>query len=132
MSNVPVVEAQAATAAGAGVSGVVVALIGVEPAILFWAVLGCGLGVPVAPAAGRFRATLTFVMASMASALLGTLLASEYMVGATPARVALASKGAALIIGAAFHPLLSVVVGSIPSIWGGILRRLGITPEVGK
>ena len=129
MSDVAV---QSTTAAGAGVSAVVVALIGVEPAILFWSVVGCGLGVPLAPPAGRWRATLTFVLASLASALLGTLLATEYMVGATPDRLALASKGAALVLGIAFHPLLSVVVASIPSIWGGILRRLGLSPEAWK
>lgn len=118
--------AQAATAAGAGVGAVVVALIGVEPQVLFWSLVGCGLGIPLAPPAGRARAAITFVLAALASALLGTFTAAE-MIGldAPAARLSLATRGLTLVLGIGFHPLMSVVVASIPSIWEGLLRRLG-------
>lgn len=105
---------------------VVVALIGVEPQVLFWSLVGCGVGVTFAPSAGRVRAALTFILAALASALLGTFVAAE-MIGleAPAARLALATKGLALILGIAFHPLLAVVVASIPSVWDGLLRKLG-------
>jgi hypothetical protein len=116
----------AATAAGAGIGAVVVALIGVEPQVLFWAVIGCGLGIPLAPPAGRWRAALTFSLAVLASAMLGTVMAAE-MVGwdAPPARVALITKGLTLVLGWALHPLGAVIVQSIPSVWDGLLRKLG-------
>ena len=121
------VAVQATTATAAGVGAVVVALIGVEPQVLFWALVGCGLGVPLAPPAGRWRAALTFLLASLASALLGTFMALEFIGPEAPAaRLAVATKGVTLILGIGFHPLVSVVVGSIPDVWGGLLRRLGV------
>jgi hypothetical protein len=116
----------AAAATGAGVGAVVMALIGVDPQVLFWAFVGCALGVPLAPQAGRVRAAFTFLLAALASALLGTFMAAE-MIGfdAPIARLALATKGLTLILGIAFHPLMTVVVSSIPSIWDGLLKKVG-------
>lgn len=116
------------TAVVAGITAVVVSLIGVEPQVLFWAFVGGSLGIPVAPKSGRVRATMAFILVVLASSMLGTLVASEYFSGpaSTPARAALASKGFSLLIALVFHPLLSVVVSSIPSIWDGLLRKIGL------
>lgn len=110
--------------AAAGISAVIVALIGVEPQTLFWALVGCGLCSPATPKSGLGRGVLTFVMAMLASALLGTFLAAIYFA----ANLQLATKVCSLVLGLVFHPLMAAVVTSIPSIWDGILKRIGIKP----
>lgn len=117
---------QAAAAAGAGVGAVVVSLIGVEPQVLFWAMVGAGVGIPFAPPAGRFRAGAVFVLVVLASALLGTWCSLELLTTPAPERQAFASKGFSLVLGLAFHPLTSVVVASIPRVWAGLLRKFGV------
>jgi hypothetical protein len=117
---------QALQATGAGVGAVIVGLIGIEPQVLFFACVGAGLGIPLAPPAGRFRSAAVFVLVVFASALLGSWVAAEYFEGAVPTRIAFASKGFSLILGATFHVLFSTVVSTIPNVWGAFLRKIGL------
>lgn len=118
------VQQAALQATGVGVSAVIIGLIGIEPQVLFFTCVGAGLGIPFASPMGRWRAIMVFVMVVLASALLGTWAATEYF--DSPTRVAFASKGISLILGLTFHPLTSIVVSSIPSVWKAALRKIGV------
>jgi hypothetical protein len=110
----------AAVAVTSGVVTLSVALFGVEPQAVFYGIVGSTLGVSLAPQAGNWRAVIVFVAVSVAAAALGTWVADEYF--SRPA----ARNGLSLVLGAVFHPLFAGVVGRIPEILDGVLRRLGL------
>lgn len=111
------VSTQIALAAGA--SAAVVALLGVEPQALAWALVGSIFGAPLAPPAGRVRQLLVGFAVMLASALLGTVTA-DWM-GATSPRW---RNAACLVFGAIFHPLFAAVIATVPNIVATVLQTI--------
>lgn len=101
----------------AGASAAVVALLGVEPQALAWAMVGAIFGAPLAPPAGRMRQVLVFVGVMLASALLGTVAAD--WAGTTSVRW---RNAWCLVFGGVFHPLSSAVVAAVPNIVATLLH----------
>lgn len=106
-------------ALAAGASAAVVALLGVEPQALAWALVGSIFGAPLAPPAGRFRQLLVGFAVMLASALLGTVFA-DWM-GTTSPRWRNAS---CLVFGAIFHPLFAAVIATVPNIVATVLQTI--------
>lgn len=110
-----------AGAIGAGTVAALLTALGIGPHALFWALIGATAGMSVAPQSGRLRACVVFGCAVLASALLGTYIAQEYLAGAR-----IAANTAALVMGALFHPLLAAATAAVPAIVNGLLRRFGL------
>lgn len=115
-------------AIAAGASAAVVALLGVEPQTLAWALVGSIFGAPLAPPAGRVRQLLVGFAVMLASALLGTVFA-DWM-GTTSPRW---RNAFCLVFGGIFHPLFAAVVATLPNIVASVLqavatRRAGVQP----
>lgn len=112
-----------AAAATSGLVALSVSLLGVEPQALLYGAVGAVLGLSFAPEAPKLRAALTFTLVVLAGAALGTWAAVEWFTGLVAAR-----NGMALALAAAFHPLLSSIVGKLPEIIDGVLRLARIKP----
>lgn len=110
-----------AGAIGAGTAAALLAALGLAPQPLFWALVGATLGMSVATQAGRLRACIVFGASVLASALLGTYIAQEYLAGAR-----LAANASALLMGAMFHPLLGAATSAVPAVVNAFLRRIGL------
>lgn len=89
----------------------VMALLGVEPQALAWAMVGAIFGAPLAPPAGRVRQVLVFVGVILACALLGTV-AAEFF-GHTAPRW---RNAWCLAFGGVFHPLAAAFVKAVPQL----------------
>lgn len=117
----------AAQVAITGVSALIVSLIGVEPQGLVWAFVGSTLGVSVAKPTTRLYAIALFIAATLTCALLATMAADQWFRGSHVAR-----NTFSVILGAAFHPLFSSFIESIPGIvqWAVdfFKRRIGGLP----
>lgn len=112
---------QTASATAAGVGAAVVAVIGIDPQALLWAFVGGSIGITFAAPAGRWRAAVVFVAVVFSCAQLGSWMA-WHLFGDDR----LARNGCPLLLGMAFHPLLSASVAAIPGIVKGALRRIGV------
>lgn len=104
-------------ALAAGASALIVALLGVEPQALAWAMVGAIFGAPLAPPAGRVRQVLVFAGVMLASALLGTVAAD--WAGTTSPRW---RNAWCLVLGGIFHPLSAAVVAAVPSVVNTLLQ----------
>lgn len=107
----------APAAVGAGISALVVAMIGVEPQALVWGLVGAVFGVPFAPPSGRVRSVLVFLAVTAACALLGTWAAAHWHDGSRMARNAWAMG-----LGVVFHPLVAAAVQVVPTIVAALVR----------
>lgn len=117
-------------ALAAGASALVVALLGVEPQALAWAMVGAIFGAPLAPPAGRARQVLVFVGVTLASALLGTVTA-DWLGHASPRW----RNAWCMVYAGVFHPLSAAVVAAIPNLVSTMLAafaaRRGAPPPTG-
>lgn len=107
-----------------GASALFVSLLGVEPQAIVWSFVGCVLGVTLAKPSGRFYAMALFLAATLACALLGTLVADQFFAGSRIVR-----NAAAVVFGTGFHPILAAFIGTIPglveSVKAFVQRRIG-------
>ena len=107
-----------------GASALFVSLLGVEPQAAIWSFVGCVLGVTLAKPSGMFYALALFLAATLACALLGTLVSDQFFGGSRIAR-----NAAAVVFGTGFHPILSAFIGAIPglvdSVKAFVQRRIG-------
>lgn len=117
--NEQTTTAAGAVAAGAGAAAL--SYLGLEPAPLFWAVVGATLGMVFAAASSRPRFWAVFVAVVLSCSLFGSWLAQLYMAGGPTSRNALAC-----LLAIFFHPMLNAGVNVLPEAVAGILRRLGI------
>jgi hypothetical protein len=108
------VLASVATSAG-------LASLGLDPAPMFWALVGASIGMTFASATTRGRAVVVFGAVVLACSLFGKWLALRYYEGEVISRNAFSC---ALAI--AFHPILNAAIKRIPVAIDGILTRLGI------
>lgn len=111
----------AASAVAAGAGAALLAQLGIEPAPLFWAVVGGSLGVSFAAAATRWRVASVFVAVVLTCSLFGTWLAHRYIGGE-----ALSRNTFACVLAIFFHPLLSAAVTRVPAVVDGLMRKFGI------
>lgn len=110
-----------AAAAASGVAALTIALLGVEPQALFYGGVGAALGLTFAPEASKLRAALTFIAVVLTCAALGTWGSAQWFSGTAPAR-----NGLALALGMVFHPMFTNIVGKIPEIIDGVMRKAGL------
>jgi hypothetical protein len=115
----------------AGIAGVIgaaggaalLSALGIEPQPLLWALIGATLGLTAAPQSSRFRACCVFVCAVLASALLGTWIATALADASTRK---LATSGASLVMGALFQPVFTSASAAVPQAVKSLLRRVGL------
>jgi pimeloyl-ACP methyl ester carboxylesterase len=124
MTTMPDTTASTASIAGAAVAGVgatALSALGLEPAALFWALVGASLGMSFAAATTRQRAVIVFCAVVLVCSLFGAFLAQQYFKADSLARNVIAC---ALAIG--FHPLLNAAITRLPAALDGLMRKLGI------
>jgi hypothetical protein len=105
----------AAQATAASASALFVSIVGVEPQVMIWALVGSIIGVTLAKPAGRLYATLLFGAATLTCALLGTIAGDAASPGS-----ALARNAFAVVFGVIFHPGVAALISLVPDIvaWG--------------
>lgn len=116
--------AEPASVTGAVVAGAgafVLTALGIEPAPLFWALVGACLGMSFAGASTRSRAALVFVCVVLVCSLFGAWLAVAFTGGAQLSR-----NGFACVLAIVFHPLLNAAITKLPEVIDGCMRRIGI------
>lgn len=101
----------------------ILALTGIEPQPIFWALLGATVGLSLAPATTRLRAAIVFIAVVLLSALGGTFLTSVAF-SVQAAFVPLTRNAFSAIIAMLFHPLLTAFVNSIPAVVKWAVSRL--------
>lgn len=109
------------TAIAAGAGATVLASFGLEPAPMFWALVGAALGMSFAAASSRGRAAAVFVAVVLSCSLFGAWLAQRYFAGEPISRNAFAC-GLAIF----FHPLLNAAITRLPAALDGLMRKFGI------
>ena len=97
------------TAVIVGAAASIVAILGVEPQALVWAMVGAIFGAPLAPASGRVRQVLVFAAVVLSCALFGHWAGDAWFSGSLRARNVMAWVSAAV-----FHPASSALVGVVP------------------
>jgi hypothetical protein len=115
----------------AGIAGVIgaaggaalLSALGIEPQSLMWALIGATLGLTAPPSSTRLRAVFAFLCAVLASALLGTWIATA-MADASTRK--LATSGASLVMALLFQPILTSASAAVPSAVKGLIRRAGL------
>lgn len=100
-----------------------VALTGIEPQPIFWAVVGATIGLSFAPATTRPRAVVVFVAVVLLCALGGTFLASVG-IEIAPTFVPLARNTFSALLAMLFHPLVTALVNSLPAFAQWVIDRL--------
>ena len=108
-------------AVGAALGAGLLSAVGIEPAPLFWALVGASLGMSFAAATGRGRAVVVFAAVVLCCSLFGSWLAQRYLGGDTPSR-----SVAACLLAIWFHPALNAAIGRFPGAFDALLRKLGI------
>jgi hypothetical protein len=113
------------TALIVGAATSIVAILGVEPQALVWAMVGAIFGAPLAPASGRVRQVLVFAAVVLSCALFGHWAADAWWEGSLRARNVMAWISAAV-----FHPASSALVSVVPEairtlVLGFVQRRSG-------
>lgn len=110
-----------AGAAVAGLGAGVLAALGLEPAPMFWALVGAALGMSFAAATTRGRAAAVFIAVVLSCSLFGAWLAQRYYGGEPLSRNAFAC-----LLAIAFHPLLNAAITRLPAAIDGLMRKFGI------
>jgi hypothetical protein len=105
------------------IGATLLALTGVEPQPIFWAVVGATIGLSFAPSTSRLRAVVAFVAVVLLSALGGTFLASVGFEIA-PAFVSLARNTFSATLAVVFHPLTTALVNAVPTIVAKLIERI--------
>jgi pimeloyl-ACP methyl ester carboxylesterase len=113
--------ASAISAGAAGAGAAALSALGIEPAALFWALLGASIGLSFAAATGRVRTVIVFAAVVLICSLFGAWLAQRYFAGETLSRNMLACLCAVF-----FHPILGAAVTRLPAALDGLMRRFGI------
>lgn len=114
-------ELTTSTAVGLAASGTgaaFLASLGLEPAPLFWALVGATLGITFAAATTRVRAGVIFVGVVLSCSLFGAWLAQRYMGGEQLSRNAFAC-----VLAMFFHPLVSLALTKLPALWDAVVIR---------
>lgn len=118
------------TAAGliaSGAGATILSSLGLEPAPLFWALIGATLGITFAAATTRVRAGVVFVGVVLSCSLFGAWLAQRYMGGEQISRNAFAC-----VLALFFHPLVSLALTKMPALWDAVVNRLVGSPGAEK
>lgn len=105
----------------AGAGATLLSSLGIEPAPLFWALIGASLGMSFAAATTRGKAVLIFSAVVLVCSLFGAWLAQRYFGGEQISRNAFAC-GLAIF----FHPLLNAAITRLPAALDGLMRKFGI------
>lgn len=101
--------------------------LGLEPAPLFWALVGASLGITFAPAANRVRASVVFGGVVLCSSLFGAWLAHRYAGGEPISRNAFSC-----FLALFFHPSVSLALTKMPALWDAVVNRLVGSPGAEK
>ena len=110
-----------AGAAVAGLGASVLSGLGLDPAALFWALVGSSIGMSFAAATTRPRAVILFAAVVLVCSLFGAFLAQKFSGGEPLARNAFAC-----VLAITFHPLLNAAITRLPAALDGLMRRFGI------
>lgn len=113
-----------AIASGAGAT--ILTALGLEPAPMFWALIGATLGITFAAATTRVRAGIVFIGVVLSCSLFGAWLAQRYMGGEAISRNAFAC-----VLALFFHPLVSLALTKLPALWDAVVTRW-VGPGVDK
>lgn len=108
-------------AVSAGVGGLVMSAIGIEPQPIFWALIGATFGLSFAGQTTRVRSIAVFVCVVLTAALVGSLVAEAYFGNSSGWR-----NSASWLVAAFFHPLFSALAAAVPNIVQAGLRRFGL------
>lgn len=114
----------ASSVAGAAVAGLgagALAALGLDPAALFWALVGASLGMSFAAATTRPRAMVVFAAVVLVCSLSGAWLAQRYLAGEQLSR-----NFFACALAIVFHPALNAAVTRLPAALDGLMRKFGI------
>lgn len=122
--NEPASSVGSAAIAGAGAWAL--SALGLEPAPLFWALVGASLGMSFAAATTRPRAVAVFAAVVLTCSLFGAWLSQRYLAGE-----ALSRNVFACALAIVFHPALNAAITRLPAALDGLMRKLGIggTPQ---
>lgn len=108
---VPDPTAQAVHATAAGISALIVSILGVEPQVIVWGMVGATIGASFAPPSSRLRAIAVFIAVSLACSALGKWGAVFAFEGSATAR-----NGLACIMAVFFHPMTTIAVQRLPDL----------------
>ena len=108
-------------ALGAALGAGLMATLGIEPAPIFWALVGASLGMSVAATAGRMRAGSIFVSVVLTCGLLGSWLSIKYFGGEMISR-----NMCSCVLAMFFHPLLQTATLRIPLLIDAFFKKLGL------
>jgi hypothetical protein len=101
-------------------------VVGLEPQVIVWGLVGSVLGVSLAAPSSKKYAFALFIAATLTCSLLGTAAADQWWKGSIFARNVITVG-----IGAAFHPALAAFIAAVPGViqWGveQMKRRFGGT-----
>lgn len=104
--------------AAAGTGATILSSLGLDPATLFWSLVGATLGLSFAAAMSRQRAVVVFVGVVLSCALFGAWLAQQFYGGGALTRNVFAC-GLAWFC----HPLVSLALTKLPALWDAIVVR---------
>jgi hypothetical protein len=102
-------------------------VLGLDPTTVLWAAVGGYWGSLLAPRSGVARATISFLLSSLISAL-GATGFQKYFTISEPVYVWLV----AVLIGVGFYPLRDRFISRIPEVYDALLARFGVPPPPKK
>ena len=108
-------------ALGAALGAALLATLGIEPAPLFWALVGASLGMSVAATTGRVRAGAIFVSVVLTCGLFGSWLSVHYFGGETISR-----NVCSCVCAMFFHPILQTATLRIPLLIDAFFKKMGL------
>lgn len=112
----------AAGSAASGAAALYLAqAVGIEPAALFWAFAGAGLGLGVPRQSTRLRIVVAFPFAILGGAALGAWAAQVWFYGGLRA-----VAGCSFLLGFAMHPLGELLIKHLEAVVVLALQRLGV------
>lgn len=112
----------AAGSAASGAAALYLAqAVGIEPAALFWAFCGAGLGLGVPRDSTRVRIIVAFPFAILGGAALGAWAAQEWFSGGLRA-----VAGCSFVAGFSLHPAGELVIKHLERLLALALERIGV------
>lgn len=112
----------AAGSAASGAAALYLAqAVGIEPAALFWAFCGAGMGLGIPRQSTRVRIMVAFPFAILGGAALGAWAAHVWFAGGLRAMA-----GCSFVLGLSMHPLGELVIKHLEPIFTLALRRFGV------